>query len=163
MADTRVGRPNRTPSTAIEMRSFERSLPMALLRAREATMRRFRPMLAEHELTEQQWRVLRALAASGAPLDVGRIAEDTFLLGPSLSRILVNLEGRALVLRTTVADDQRRAAISLTDAGLALVAEIAPNSEAIYAQIEAAFGAERLASLLNELTDLRDAAGEEGP
>jgi len=34
---------------------------MELLKAREAAMERFRPMLREHGLTEQQWRVIRAL------------------------------------------------------------------------------------------------------
>src|SRR5208283_3623306 len=53
-------------STAVRhvpMREFSRSLPMSLLRAREAVMRHFRPSLRRHGLTEQQWRILRALAA----------------------------------------------------------------------------------------------------
>ena len=45
------------------MREFSRSLPMSLLRAREAVMRQFRPSLRSHGLTEQQWRILRALLA----------------------------------------------------------------------------------------------------
>ena len=129
---------------------------MALLQAREATMRLFRPILAERGLTEQQWRVLRALAASAAPLEVGELAEVTFLLGPSLSRILTNLEGRGLVARRTVQSDQRRAEISLSRQGLALVAEVAPTSEATYNRIEAAFGTDRHAMLLRDLAQLRD-------
>ena len=43
------------------LREFDRSLPMALLRAREAVMARFRPLFRLHGVTEQQWRVLRAL------------------------------------------------------------------------------------------------------
>jgi hypothetical protein len=38
------------------MREFSRSLPMSLLRAREAVMRQFRPSLRDHGLTEQQSR-----------------------------------------------------------------------------------------------------------
>ena len=142
----------------VAMRSFDESLPMALLRAREAAMRLFRPLLAEHDLTEQQWRVLRALAASTQALEVGEIAEQTFLLGPSLSRILANLETRLLISRATVAEDQRRSAISLTGSGHDLVARIAPKSETIYGRIEAAFGSRRLALLLDELTELRASA-----
>ncbi len=144
-----------TPRQAeIAMRSFDRSLPMALLRAREATMALFRPMLAAHNLTEQQWRVLRALAAADTALDVGQIAAQTFLLGPSLSRILNNLERRALVHRATAPEDARRAQLSLTEAGLSLVGGIAPTSEATYAQIENRFGSERLDGLLKLLDDL---------
>ena len=149
---------NATVDGFIAMRSFDDSLPMALLQAREAAMRLFRPLLAKHDLTEQQWRVLRALAASTQDLEVGEIAEQTFLLSPSLTRILSNLEGRQLISRATVAKDQRRSAISLTGSGHDLVTDIAPKSETIYSLIEAAFGSKRLASLLDELTDLRASA-----
>ena len=81
------------------MRTFSHSLPMALLRAREAVMRRFRPGLRRHGVTEQQWRVLRALAHSG-PMEVTELASATFLLPPSLSRILPDMETRALIRRT---------------------------------------------------------------
>lgn len=137
-----------------ELRPFDESLPMALLKAREATMRLFRPLLAEHDLTEQQWRVLRALSAASGPLEVGDIASTTFLLGPSLSRILSNLEDRNLITRQPVHDDLRRSAVSLTAAGESLVATVAPESEAIYAHIEKSYGAKRLRQLLDELGTL---------
>lgn len=38
-----------------------RNLPQLLLQSREALMQRFRPMLNELGVTEQQWRILRAL------------------------------------------------------------------------------------------------------
>ena len=44
-----------------ELRGFNRSLPMALLRAREAVMKKFIPSLRENGLSSQQWRVIRAL------------------------------------------------------------------------------------------------------
>ena len=140
----------------LAMRDFSASLPMALLQAREAAMRLFRPLLAEHDLTEQQWRVLRALSASTTPLEVGQIVEATFLLAPSLSRILKDLEARSLVARSPVATDQRRAEISLTASGYDLVATVAPKSESIYNQIEACFGTKKLERLLSQLADLRD-------
>lgn len=149
---------------SVAMRPFSASLPMALLQAREAAMRLFRPMLADHDLTEQQWRVLRALNAEDHPLEVGVLAEHTFLLAPSLSRILANLEARSLVARTTAAHDQRRSLIALTPDGQALVGRVGPQSEALYNSIEEHFGAARLEQLLHELHDLarlRPAAGKE--
>src|ERR1051326_7374028 len=88
----------------VPMREFSRSLPMSLLRAREAVMRQFRPSLRRHELTEQQWRILRALSATDA-IEVTELARTAFLLGPSLSRILRDLEGRRLIERRTDAVD----------------------------------------------------------
>ena len=130
---------------------------MALLRAREAAMRLFRPLLAEHGLTEQQWRVLRALTAAPDALEVGEIVAATFLLAPSLSRILSNLEGRGLVERRAVEHDQRRSAISLTAQGQDLVATVSPHSEAIYERIESAFGPAQLRELIDDLDTLRTA------
>jgi homoprotocatechuate degradation regulator HpaR len=141
---------------ALAMRDFSASLPMALLQTREAAMQLFRPLLAEHDLTEQQWRVLRVLSATSESLEVGAIVDATFLLAPSLSRILKDLEARQLVRRALVATDQRRAEISLTTAGYDLVALVAPASEAIYNQIEEAFGDKALQRLLRQLADLRD-------
>lgn len=137
--------------TSPAMRPFDASLPMALLQARESAMRLFRPLLAEHDLTEQQWRVLRALTATEAPVDAGDLAARTFLLAPSLSRILANLEERGLIVRAVDPDDQRRALIALSESGANQVRTIAPDSEERYAAIETAFGSDRLANLLDEL------------
>ena len=59
----------------LPMREFSRSLPMSLLRAREAVMRQFRPSLRNHGLTEQQWRILRALTAVEA-IEVTELARQ---------------------------------------------------------------------------------------
>ncbi|MFX9348115.1 MarR family transcriptional regulator, partial [Acinetobacter baumannii] len=77
-----------------------------LLRAREAVMRQFRPSLRNHGLTEQQWRILRALTAVDE-IEVTELARVAFLLGPSLSRILRDLEGRALIERKAAENDAR--------------------------------------------------------
>ena len=127
---------------------------MALLNAREATMQHFRPSLASHDLTEQQWRVLRALGAHDEPVDAGTIVSETALLAPSLTRILANLSDRKLIDRQSDSDDQRRALISLSKKGAALVATVAPESEATYAEIEKRFGTNRLQALLDELGEL---------
>ena len=130
----------------LPMREFSRSLPMSLLRAREAVMRQFRPSLRNHGLTEQQWRILRALTAVEA-IEVTELARMAFLLGPSLSRILRDLEARQLVERKTDEADQRRAVVSISARGLKLIEAVAPTSEAIYADITRRFGTRRLSEL----------------
>lgn len=137
-----------------DLRPFERSLPMALMRAREVVMQQFRPLLAEHDLTEQQWRVLRALSATVDGHEIRELAEATFLLGPSLSRIIANLEGRELVNRLPVEGDLRRSRIVLAPAGAAVVRTMSPKSEDRYAVIEAEFGSDRLAQLYDLLDEL---------
>ena len=129
------------------MRAFARSLPMALLKAREAVMVRFRPMLRTHGLTEQQWRVLRAMSAAERRLRPMELAQMTFISMPSLSRLLKTLEGRDLIVRSRHASDQRGAEFGLTKAGHAMVAEIAPHSEQIYAEIERLVGSKEIEQL----------------
>ena len=140
------------------MRDFSRSLPMSLLRAREAVMRQFRPSLREHGLTEQQWRILRALAAIEAA-EVTELARTAFLLGPSLSRILRDLEARNLIERKTAKADQRRSMVSISKEGVKLMASVAPTSEAIYAEITSRFGARKLAELQDMLGVLERSLG----
>lgn len=143
------------PATAsLPMRPLSESLPITLLRAREATMRLFRPMLADYGLTEQQWRVLRALTAATEALEVGELAERAVLWPPSLSRILAKLDNDGLIQRNLHDTDQRRWLIALSAEGAALVSTIAPESERRYNAIEAEYGSERLRRLLIELHDL---------
>lgn len=144
---------NASAARQVPMRDFSRSLPMSLLRAREAVMRQFRPSLREHGLTEQQWRILRALAAIEAA-EVTELARTAFLLGPSLSRILRDLEARNLIERKTAKADQRRSMVSISEKGVKLMASVAPSSEAIYAEITQRFGARKLAELQEMLGEL---------
>ena len=134
----------------VPMRDFSRSLPMSLLRAREAVMRHFRPSLRHHGLTEQQWRILRALASIEA-IEVTELARVAFLLGPSLSRILRDLEARHLIERKVAKADLRRGVVSISAKGLKLIEAVAPSSEAIYAAITKRYGARKLAELQDML------------
>src|SRR6204780_3038443 len=143
----------------VPMRDFGRSLPMALLRAREAVMRQFRPSLRQHGLTEQQWRILRALAAVDA-IEVTELAHVAFLLGPSLSRILRDLEARHLIERKVAKTDLRRAVVSISAKGLKLIEAVAPTSEAIYAAITKRYGARKLAELQDMLHELERSLSE---
>ena len=150
----------------VPMREFSRSLPMSLLRAREAVMRHFRASLRDYGLTEQQWRILRALAAIDT-IEVTELAHVAFLLGPSLSRILRDLEARHLIERKVAKTDLRRGVVSISAKGLRLIEAVAPSSEAIYAAIASRYGLRKLAELQDmlhalerSLSDLR--VGGEG-
>lgn len=144
----------------VPMRDFARSLPMSLLRAREAVMRQFRPSLRSHGLTEQQWQILRALAAVDA-IEVTELARVAFLLGPSLSRILRDLEAGHLIERKLAKADLRRSVVSISARGLKLIEAVAPSSEAIYAAITTRYGARKLAELQDMLHELERSLSEQ--
>jgi len=143
-----------------DMRTFERSLPMALLRAREAVMKKFLPALKEHELSPQQWRVIRVLVEEDG-IDVSELAQRCYLLAPSLSRILQNLESRQLLRREPVPGDQRRSAISITVQGRRMFEAIAPLSEQRYQFITERFGYGKLELLYELLEELTQKLGDD--
>lgn len=133
--------------------STRRSLPMALLRAREIIMSHFRPMLARHDITEQQWRVLRVLAEAG-PLEATELANHASILPPSLTRIIKAMEERRFITRNRVKDDGRRTRLSISPAGLTLIEELSPERLAIYEAIEKRFGRDQHEQLLDMLEEL---------
>lgn len=136
-----------------KLRDFEQNLPMALLRAREAVMSRFRPILREHGLTEQQWRVIRALEGEDG-LEVTALADKTLLLMPSLTRILKGMEEQGWVKRFTVEGDNRRRQMRLSKSGRELFETIAPKSELEYKLMESKVGTAALGQLYKQLEKL---------
>jgi len=134
-------------------RDSRRSLPIALLRAREAVMGHFRPMLAAHDLTEQQWRVIRILGEAGT-VDASEIAERAFILAPSLTRIIRSLEERGLIIKAKDEADGRRVLLKIAPAGLEIIHQVTPESRQIYEELEAEFGKEWIDDLLDRLDQL---------
>lgn len=130
-----------------------RSLPIALLRAREKVMGPIRTMLSDVGVTEQQWRVLRVLDERG-PLDPTEIADRSVLLLPSLTRILQTLVAKGLVTRAPHKTDRRKQVVTITDAGRQLIAENMQESQRLTAWLRDRFGAEKLDQLLDLLNEL---------
>lgn len=134
----------------VPLQTTRRSLPMSLLRAREAVMANFRPMLARHDVTEQQWRVIRVLGEE-SPLDASEVAARASILAPSLTRIIKALEDRKFIIRGKFEDDARRVLLAIAPAGMALIDQVQPERTAIYDAIEARIGRERIDDLLDLL------------
>lgn len=118
-------------------------------------MGHFRPMLAQHNVTEQQWRVLRLLRERGQ-IDATELAQGAALLAPSLTRMIKTLEDRKLIRTTKDTADGRRLLVRIDDAGAKLLEEVRPESLKIYEELELRIGhdkIEALIALLNEVTD----------
>ena len=128
------------------------SLTIALLQAREAAMSYFRPIVKRHNLTEQQWRIVRILAESPS-MDFHDLAYRACILRPSLTGILTRMERDGLVLRLKPINDQRKLYISLTKEGQALYNRAQPQIEEAYRQIEAQFTAEKMQQLTHLLEE----------
>ena len=130
-----------------------RNLPLLLLQARERVIARFRPALNEAGLTEQQWRIVRALLESG-PLEPRQIVRLCAISSPSLAGVLARMDEQGLVQRERMESDLRRVRVSLTAKSRGLAARMAPGIEAAYAQIEQELGARAFERLLAQLDAL---------
>ncbi|WP_168798052.1 homoprotocatechuate degradation operon regulator HpaR [Pacificoceanicola onchidii] len=134
------------PSTA-------RSLPIALIRAREGVMLPIRDMLSDTGITEQQWRVLRVLSEFG-PLDTKTLADRASLLFPSLTRIANTLKEKGLVTQTRDKADRRRQFVEITLAGQKLIDDHSDQAARIVDRFKATLGAENYEQLLDLLARL---------
>jgi DNA-binding MarR family transcriptional regulator len=90
-------------------------------------------------------------------LDVATLAARCVLMQPSVSRLLKGLQDRGII-ETVAGTDARRRLLRLTDEGQRLFDRIAVISEAVYRDIEAVYGREDLARLVEMLVRLREVA-----
>jgi homoprotocatechuate degradation regulator HpaR len=144
---------NKTTAQKAKISTTDRSLPIALLRAREKVMGPIREMLLNAGVTEQQWRVLRVLEETG-PSDASKIARRACLLMPSLTRIVQTLCDNNLVTRKTDPTDRRRQVLEITKSGRSLIGENMARSQQIASDLETRFGAKNLTQLLDLLNQL---------
>ena len=138
------------------MKKLERALPLALLHAREATLKPFRHELDQIGLTVQQWRVIRVLA-EGKPCCATELAERCVLMPPSLSRILKNLTEREFIERVDDSDGRRRR-VKIAPAGVQKYTQMSGTAAKIYEDLETRFGHEKMETLLDLLNELHTVA-----
>lgn len=139
------------------MDDFQATLPMILHRALADVLPPFREIFQRHDLTDQQWRVLRALLATDQ-LKVAELAEATVLPAPSLVGILDRLEKRGLVARLRSDRDRRQVFAHATPAGRALYAKVEPEIMAIHTRMHNAASPQDWAEMTRILTKLTQAA-----
>lgn len=130
--------------------STSRSLPIALIRAREGVMAPIREMLSETGITEQQWRVLRVLSEHGL-LDTTTLAERSSLLFPSLTRIAASMRDKGLITQTRDKIDRRRQLIEITAAGQKIIDDRTSQSTQIVDDIKTKLGTDNYETLLDLL------------
>jgi len=116
-----------------------------------------RRLLAPHDLTPEQFNILRILRGSkGRPMAVQALSARMVHPSSNASRLIDKLEDKHLVQRIQCPDDRRRAEVTITTAGLQLLKGldpiIAPTLEQALASVppeSAATLNDTLAGLLN--------------
>ncbi|WP_236531596.1 homoprotocatechuate degradation operon regulator HpaR [Pseudomonas syringae] len=114
----------------------------------------FRPVLNEHGVTSQQWRVIRVLHQSGQT-EIYRLSELACILQPSLTGVLKRMESQGLVTRHRSEVDQRCVLVHLTIRGSELYALVEQDINRCYDKLEAGLGQDNLRDLLMLLNELK--------
>jgi homoprotocatechuate degradation regulator HpaR len=130
------------------------NLPLQLLALREQLMQRFRPLLVAKGLTEQQWRILRALDAQG-PMEPRELCKACVILSPSLVGILSRMESEGLIHRQRMDHDQRRVTVQLTARSRTLIETLNPAIQAVYAELQTLVGRDQLRAFQDSMDRLQ--------
>ena len=131
----------------------DRALPLALLRARETVMSPIRGVLKAHDVTDQQWRVLRVLHENGV-MDAKELAKSACVLAPSLTRIIKHLEQQNMLTRCADGKDGRRVLLDILPSGAELIESVTPEVQVIYQGLNDKYGAQKMGDLLDLLHDV---------
>ena len=122
----------------------------------EGIIGQFRPILNAHGVTEQQWRIVRALLERG-PMEPRQIGAVCRFSSPAVTGMLARMDDLGLVTRARQAQDARRVTVQLTAHARQLAAALAPQIEAVYQRIEDHIGpefTERFYATLDEVIAL---------
>ena len=131
---------------------------VALLRTADVLRQRLAIVLAPHEVTVQQYNVLRILrGASPERLPTLEIANRTIERSPGITRLLDRLEAKGLVHRERCPHDRRQVLCAITSQGLALLARLDAPVAAADEELVAGLGVEDLDRLVALLRHIRGA------
>ena len=112
-----------------------------------------RRVLKNHDVTDQQWRVLRVLHENGV-MDAKELAKSACVLAPSLTRIIKHLEQQNMLTRCADGKDGRRVLLDILPSGAELIESVTPEVQVIYQGLSDKYGAQKMSDLLDLLHDV---------
>jgi len=132
-------------------------MPSLLLLLKQAERRiehQLLPILAEFDLSLEQWRVMSALADEpGLPMST--LATTAVLPNASLTRHVDKLVERGLVVRRIHPEDRRRVVTALSPVGTTVAQRLRAEEQRIEAAIAIELGDDRLQHLAGGLRQLQ--------
>ena len=116
-------------------------------------MSRFRLVLNQHGVTEQQWRILRVLLDEDG-LEPRQLCKRCLISSPSIAGVLMRMEEAGWIKRERMEHDQRRVKVTITTSTKKLGNSIAPVIEREYQELEKLVGVKQLQQVYDALDTL---------
>lgn len=127
-----------------------------VLRTAEALSRPEMELLKGHGLSPTQYNVLRILRGAGEEgLACREIGDRMVKFDPDVTRLLDRLEARGLLARARHPEDRRVIVSRITDAGVALLADLDEPIDRLHDDQLRHMGAERVQQLITLLEEAR--------
>lgn len=102
----------------------DQELYVVLQRTADWLMADVQSLLKGHGLSHQQYNVLRILRGVKGPLNCTEIANRMINRDPDMTRLLDRMETRGWIERARAVEDRRVVLASITESGMALLAEL---------------------------------------
>lgn len=135
---------------ALEEQAF-----IALAVTTDQLARRLEPVLKAADISRTQYNVLRILRGTPEGLACSEIGNRMISRDPDITRLLARLEKRGLVSRCRTTKDRRMVLTRITEAGLALLAQLDAPVLETHNLLLGHLGPDRLRTLLELLDDAR--------
>ena len=104
--------------------SLRQEATLGVLRTADLIRRRISAVVERYGVTLQQFNVLRILRGAGGPLPSLEIGERMVEQAPGVTRLLDRIEAKGWVARERCAEDRRQVLVTITPAGLELLARM---------------------------------------
>ncbi|WJD65121.1 MarR family transcriptional regulator [Pseudomonas kurunegalensis] len=137
----------------LDFRYAEHSLALACLRARDAVVSNFSPILQELNVTEQQWRVMR-ITFEYEEIPFAELCRLSCIHKVSMARIVSALSDLGWMEKQKSQVDMRAYNVSLTTEGRKVAQRAADATQAIYDDLFERYGRKKAELLLELLKDL---------
>jgi MarR family transcriptional regulator, 2-MHQ and catechol-resistance regulon repressor len=141
----------------------EQEAALNLFRTSDRLQHRFARLFREYGLTPSQYNILRILRGEGKPMPCLEIAQRTITVVPGITGLIDRLEEAdpPLVSRQRSAEDRRVVHVSITQAGLDVLARLDEPLLQLHKTLLAPFTPDELAELIRLLEKARQKCEDE--
>ena len=105
-------------------KTLHQEATLGVLRTADLLRRRVSSVVEKYGVTLQQFNVLRILRGAGGPLPTLEIGERMVEQAPGVTRLLDRIEAKGWVTRERCREDRRQVLVTITPAGLELLARM---------------------------------------
>ena len=145
-------------------RSVEAEAYLNLVRTADALVRQVDRILKPYGLTSTQYNALRILrGAGGDGATCSHIADRLITDDPDVTRLLDRMEKGGLIERSRSTSDRRVVLTNLTKKGASLLAKLDTDVDELHGRQFSGISRKALATLIDQLEQIRGAAEEDKP